>query len=337
MSRNFIGFLGFISLLLLVLLTGNIGAAEAHIHSKNYSLEDEALTTLKAYGLNIDGQKLEVNLFINQLGQTMISAQEIARIFPGSISWVDQKVVEFIFTPENGQANPNNFTISLARPPIISSEDIYIPLRYLVQGLGYSITYYPEIEEFYLYEPDNQAVSAEEINKIESLLLPDNLPTWGELGDFISDSNLISSFYTTLLDNSPARTNNVALAANAVNNMVIDQGETFSFNKIVGQRTLNAGYQKAPIFVGKKVIDGLGGGICQVSSTLYNTALKANLPIIERHPHSLRVAYVPSDQDASVAWGLLDFKFKNTYEHPIRLAAKVIDKYLVTSISTVQE
>ncbi len=337
MSRNFISFLGFISLFLLVLLTSNVEGAEAHIHSRDYCLEDKAQTTLKTYGLNIEEEKLEVQLFINEMGQTMIPAQEVPRVFPGSIRWVEQRIIEFVYTPENGQASPNNLTITLARPPIISNEDIYIPLRNLVQSLGYVITYYPENEEFYLYGPSNQAVKAGEINKIESLLLPNNLPTWGELGNFISDSNSISSFYTTLLDNSPARTNNVILAANAVNNMVISPGEIFSFNKVVGQRTLSAGYQKAPIFVGKKVVAGLGGGICQVSSTLYNTALKADLSVVERHPHSLRVAYVPPNQDASVAWGLLDFKFKNTYGQPIKLAAKVIDKYLVTSIFTVPE
>jgi len=88
--------------------------------------------------------------------------------------------------------------------------------------------------------------------------------------------------------NSPeGRTNNIILACEKINGTILESGEIFSFNKTVGKRTSESGYKYAPIFVGNQVVNGIGGGICQISSTLYNVGLQCGMKIIERHPHSL--------------------------------------------------
>ncbi|WP_407307688.1 cell wall-binding repeat-containing protein [Desulfosporosinus sp. SB140] len=108
------------------------------------------------------------------------------------------------------------------------------------------------------------------------------------------------------------RTENIRLAVKALNGKLLTPGERFSFNESVGERTAEAGYKEALIIEGNVFTPGLGGGICQVSSTLYNAVVLAHLEVLERHPHSLPVEYVPSGQDATVAFPTLDFKFRNS-------------------------
>jgi putative cell wall-binding protein len=115
-------------------------------------------------------------------------------------------------------------------------------------------------------------------------------------------------FNSTLVN----RTENVRLAAKALDGKLLAPGERFSFNKSVGERTAKAGYEEALIIEGNTYIPGLGGGVCQVSSTLYNAVILAHLEILERHSHSLPVDYVPPGQDATVSFPILDFRFRNS-------------------------
>ncbi|MFZ5898060.1 MAG: VanW family protein [Bacillota bacterium] len=118
--------------------------------------------------------------------------------------------------------------------------------------------------------------------------------------------------YTTYFDPKLVdRSYNVSVAASAINNLLVAPGETVSFNEIVGPRSLEQGYRNAPIIIENEFQDGMGGGVCQVSSTLYNAVLLANLEIVERSHHSLPVAYVPIGRDATVVYGHIDFKFRN--------------------------
>ena len=100
-------------------------------------------------------------------------------------------------------------------------------------------------------------------------------------------------------------------------------GETFSYNKVVGARTISAGYKEAPIYVSGKVVDGLGGGICQITTTLYNAALYANLEIVQRTNHQFVPSYAPASRDATVVYGSIDFQFKNNRNYPIKLVCSV--------------
>jgi vancomycin resistance protein YoaR len=118
--------------------------------------------------------------------------------------------------------------------------------------------------------------------------------------------------YTTYFDTSNAnRSYNVNVAADALDNSLIKPGAVFSFNSVVGPCSEEAGYKEALVIEQNKFTPGIGGGVCQVSSTLYNTVLLAGLEIVERSNHSLPVTYVPLGRDATVAYGLYDLKFRN--------------------------
>lgn len=129
----------------------------------------------------------------------------------------------------------------------------------------------------------------------------------------------ISSFTTYFATTDQNRVNNLRVALNLLNGKVIMPGETFSYNSVVGGATTAQGFKPAATFVGGRITSEVGGGICQTVSTLYNTALLANLEIVQRKAHSLPVAYVPASRDATVYYPSIDFKFKNTRAYPIKI------------------
>lgn len=135
--------------------------------------------------------------------------------------------------------------------------------------------------------------------------------------------DLLSNFSTYYSSSNVNRTTNLRLAANKINGTVLMPGETFSYNKVVGARTIAAGYKEAPIYVSGEVVDGLGGGICQITSTLYNAVILANLDIVERTNHQFVPSYVKASRDATVVYGALDFKFKNNRNYPIKINCSV--------------
>ena len=154
----------------------------------------------------------------------------------------------------------------------------------------------------------------------------------------------LGEYTTTFNSGDTGRTVNVRLASDAINGKVLMQNEKFSFNSMTGERTLEKGYRVAHIFVhlpGKEkaeVVDGRGGGVCQVSSTLFNAVRKTNnktdgrLRIVERNTHSLPVTYVPSGLDATVAWPFKDFQFRNTFPHPVYLKTEMSGSRLKISV-----
>ena len=144
--------------------------------------------------------------------------------------------------------------------------------------------------------------------------------------------NTISTYSTTYNAGLAGRTKNLKLAASKLNGLILKPGETFSYNRVVGKRTIAAGYQNAAIFSGGKVVDDVGGGICQISSTLYGAVLNANLQVIERTNHGMQTSYSKPGIDATVYYGSLDFKFKNNRNVPIKLYASVSGGKVVISI-----
>lgn len=145
----------------------------------------------------------------------------------------------------------------------------------------------------------------------------------------------VSSFITNFATSSGDRANNIELATKAINGKLLMPGDTFSFNEIVGQRTAERGYKSAPVIIGFKVEQDFGGGICQVSSTLYNAVLRMGLKSAERVHHTLTSTYVLPGMDATVDWGNLDYKFTNTLEFPIYLEGfSTIKRELVFNIYT---
>jgi len=145
-------------------------------------------------------------------------------------------------------------------------------------------------------------------------------------------TGIMSSFQTSYATSSAARTANVELAAKYINSKLLMPGEVFSYNEAVGERTYARGFRDAPIFVGDKVESGLGGGICKVSTTLYRAAMAANLRSVERTNHSMPTSYAKPGLDATVVWGAIDYKFKNTYSFPIYIEAVTASRNVIINI-----
>ncbi|MFD3155845.1 VanW family protein [Haloimpatiens sp. FM7330] len=147
-----------------------------------------------------------------------------------------------------------------------------------------------------------------------------------------SVNSLIASYNTSFRTSSYGRATNVRVATNSINGIILMPGEVFSFNDVVGPRTAERGYKNAAVIIGNKVEPGLGGGVCQVSTTLYNAVLKSGLKSVERTNHTLVSHYVPKGRDATVSYGSLDYKFKNTTEHPVYIEGYTANKVLYFNI-----
>ena len=151
--------------------------------------------------------------------------------------------------------------------------------------------------------------------------------------DFGMDAfpDLLGTFATKYVNNAN-RTTNLRIAASKMDGTVIAPGQTFSFNGVVGPRTASRGYKEAAIYSDGTVTNGVGGGICQVVTTLYNAAIQANMTITERRNHSFMPTYVGPGYDATVVYGSQDFKFKNTRDYPVRIVADVSGGYCTVAI-----
>ena len=143
---------------------------------------------------------------------------------------------------------------------------------------------------------------------------------------------LLADFSTSYNAGLRGRTTNLKMAAAHINGTVVAPGAVFSANKTIGPRNAAAGWREAGMFVSGQVVSGTGAGICQASSTLYNATLLADLPIVERHPHSMRVMYVPPSQDAALLWGQKDFKFRNDTGGAIKVETQVSGGKFVAKI-----
>ncbi|WP_100011146.1 VanW family protein [Lentibacillus sediminis] len=131
----------------------------------------------------------------------------------------------------------------------------------------------------------------------------------------------IGSYATNFRESNKERSHNIQLATEAIDNHVVFPGKRFSFNEVVGERTAERGYKQAPVIVKGELSEDIGGGICQVSSTLFNAVDLKGIQIVERYAHSRSVPYVPPGRDATVSWWGPDFVFKNEYNQPVLIRA----------------
>ena len=144
--------------------------------------------------------------------------------------------------------------------------------------------------------------------------------------------------YSTRYDPSNLnRSNNLSISAEKIDGTILLPGETFSYNQTVGERTIAEGYKEAGAYAGGKVVQDVGGGICQTSSTLYNAALLANLEIVDRSNHQFLTSYVAAGRDATVSWGTIDFQFKNNRTYPIKIEASAKNGVCLMSIYGIKE
>jgi vancomycin resistance protein YoaR len=147
-----------------------------------------------------------------------------------------------------------------------------------------------------------------------------------------TDKQKISEYTTKFNKNSPGRKENIRLAAKAINQKIIRPTEVFSFNDTVGPTNKENGYKLSYIFIKGKKKKGYGGGACQVSSTLYNALLGADLEVIERHSHTGDVFYVPANKDAATSYGSVDLKFKNNKDYSIEIISYIYQDTITVAI-----
>ncbi len=163
-------------------------------------------------------------------------------------------------------------------------------------------------------------------------VVDETIPQYTE-DDFTKVQSLIGTFNTGIKPGNTGRNMNVETALTKINDVTLYPGEIFSTNKQFGSMTYDNGYRPAPVISGGKLVDDYGGGVCQVSTTLYNAVLQAELEVVERRNHSLKVVYADYGFDATLAGDYIDFKFKNNTDSPIFIEAGLVDqKNVVVSI-----
>lgn len=224
--------------------------------------------------------------------------------------------------------NEINLSTKNKEPNEIDLDKIYSEIHTERQNAYYTqnpFTLYPHVNGI------DFAISMEEAKKIleenkEEYIIPLKITHPEITTDKIGSEgfpDLLAEFSTNYNPGAKDRTTNLKLASNKINNTVVLPGETFSYNKVVGKRTTAAGYKEAPSYAGGKVVNDIGGGICQITSTLYNAVVFANLDIVSRSNHQFVPSYVKAGRDATVVYGAIDFKFKNTRKYPIKIKSTV--------------
>lgn len=253
-----------------------------------------------------------------------------------------QLVIDQIKEHFNGNEQKINLKLNTQEPTPIDIEKIYEEIHSEAKNA------YIEEDPFVLHKDKNGidfAISIEEAKELlteqkDQYIIPLNITEAEvrvkDLGDKLFKQNL--SKFTTIYDaGNTNRASNIALAAKTINGIILLPGEEFSYNKVLGNTTKEKGYKLGGAYVGGKVVQAYGGGICQVSTTLYNAVLYANLEIVERYNHSYAVSYVPAGRDATVSYGGKDFKFKNTRNYPIRIDANAKNGVVSVSITGIKE
>ena len=244
-----------------------------------------------------------------------------------------------ILTQKNNEQSIEVPTITV-KPDKIDIDKIYSEVHKEPKDAYYTtepFTIYPEVDgvDFDLEQARNMLVEEKEEYEIK-LTITKPAKTVKDLGTEAFPDKL-STYSSKYAESNVNRTTNLKLASQKINGTILLPGEEFSYNKVVGERTIQAGYKEASVYSNGQVVNGLGGGICQISSTLYNAVIMANLEVTDRRNHQFVAPYVPVGQDATVVYGSQDFKFVNTRKYPVRLEASVSGGIATISVWGIKE
>ena len=221
-------------------------------------------------------------------------------------------------------------------PEPINIEKIHEEIYKEVQDAYFTkepFTIHPEVEGVdFDIEEAKKIISAEDKEQyIIKLKITKPKVTTAHIGSE-AFPNLLGTYTTRYDASNRDRTTNLRIACQKINDKVVLPGETFSYNQTLGKRTVAAGYKNAKVYENGEVVDGIGGGICQISSTLYNSVLMSNMQIIERKNHQFVTSYTPAGRDATVVYGMTDFRFKNTRDNAIKIKASISNGIATVSI-----
>lgn len=225
-------------------------------------------------------------------------------------------------------------------PEEINIEKIYEEVHKEVQDAYYTknpFTIHPEIEGVDFNLDEAKALLQQDKEQYEiKLIITKPKVTTNQIGTE-AFPDMLATFSTRYDASNVDRSTNLKIAVQKINDKVIMPGEVFSYNQTLGNRTSAAGYKNAKIYEAGQVVDGIGGGICQVSSTLYNAVLLSNLEIVERSNHQFTTSYVPAGRDATVVYGQTDFKFKNPRSYAVKIKASISNGIATVSIYGVKQ
>ena len=289
-----------------------------------------AASTLTQSTVTVTGETPDLNLsYEKAMAKTDVAHQQLVIVMGTPDRSLDtEALMEAILA--HYYANdytPIDFSYSVTEPDALDLDALYAahtiaPVDAVLDESDYSITH-ETLGYGFVLDALKALVAA--AGEGETITVP-----FGYLPAAVTKESIDATLFQDVLGavstnhtNDANRNTNLKLACKAINGKLIRPGETFSYNATLGERTEKKGYKPAGAYMAGKSVQTVGGGICQVSSTLYYACLKADLEIVERTAHGYTVSYMPFGMDATVSWGTLDYKFKNNTDYPIRIEAWV--------------
>ncbi len=292
------------------LIVGLAGEFEVPMTETTYEIEGNNLTIIKGnHGKMVDRQKV-----VCHIGDALV----------------------------NPQINEIELKIEKAEPKTVDLDLLYKELTQPVTNAEYA---FKDGEVVIIPSKGGITVEKSELKKaLESDEKRYTIAVSVDLPEVTADElekklfrDVLAAYSSDFSTSSEARASNVKLTAQRIDGYILMPGDVFSYDKTVGRRTSANGYKEAGVYIGNKVESGIGGGICQTSSTLYCAALYSNLEIVQRTSHSLPVAYVPAGMDATIAEGYIDLRIKNNTEYPVKIQAIVNGRQLTCKFLGVKD
>ena len=323
------------------IITNNYNILFALLGKKNIKVdmsinEEQIKDEIENIQTNIPGTIIEPDYYVENDKLIITPGQEGIKIS------VDNLINRIKNTLKTSSSNQQYIEIPMDNvwPDKIDIEKIHDEIYKEVQDAYLTenpITIHPEVEgiDFDIEEAKKILENDSEQYEIPLKITKPNV-TMEQIGAEAFPNKI--SFYSTRYDGGDVnRSTNLELACEKINDVIVLPGETFSYNKTLGERSKAAGYKTAKVYENGEVVDGIGGGICQISSTLYNAVLKANLEIVERRNHQFITSYVEEGRDATVAYGVTDFKFKNSRKYAIKIKASASNGVATIEIFGIKE
>ena len=299
--------------------------------------EETTKQTINDIGANLPGILIESSYSVEDDELIITRGKEGVVISSDTLLSQVKEMLNDIHETENVIKTP----VETKTPQEIDVDKIHSEIYQEAQDAYYTkepFTVYPEVEgiDFDVEKAKEMIASEVKDEYVIELIITKPKVTLEDIGTEAFPDRL-STFSTRYDASDKDRTTNLVIACRKLNGKVIMPGETFSYNETLGPRTYAAGYRNGKIYSNGQVVDGLGGGICQISSTLYNAALMSDMEIVERRNHQFVTSYVDKGRDATVVYGATDFRFKNTRTYPIRLVASATGGVATVSVYGIKE
>lgn len=323
------------------IIVNNYNILFALIGQKNIEVnmtinEDETKKTIESIGSNIPGSVVEPDYYREEDKLIITKGKEGLKVDTENLI---EKIKKNL---KNVNSNEEYIEIPVInkKPEQIDIEKIHEEVYKEVQDAYYTkdpFAIHPEVEGVDFNVEEAKALLQEDKEQYEiPLTITKPKITTSQIGSE-AFPDLLATYSTKYDASNVDRSTNLKIACQKINDKVILPGETFSYNQALGERTTAAGYKYAKVYENGEVVDGIGGGICQISSTLYNSVLMANMEVTERRNHQFVTSYTPAGRDATVVYGMTDFKFKNIRTYAVKIKASCSNGIATVSIYGIKD